>query len=54
MLWTLVIFGKYDKWELCLIVKAIFYVTRSGCAWRMLPQGFPLSQTVYGHCGAGR
>ena len=31
-----------------IIVNAIFYVVRSGCAWRMLPNSFPPWQTVYG------
>ena len=29
------------------VVNAIFYVSRSGCAWRMLPRDFPPYQTVY-------
>lgn len=29
------------------VVNAIFYVLRSGCSWRMLPQDFPPHQTVY-------
>jgi putative transposase len=29
------------------VVNAIFYVLRSGCAWRMLPQDFPPYQTIY-------
>jgi len=29
------------------VVNAIFYVLRSGCAWRMLPKDFPPYQTVY-------
>lgn len=29
------------------IVDAIFYVSRSGCSWRMLPIDFPPYQTVY-------
>ena len=34
------------------IVNAIFYVLRSGCAWRLLPDSFPPRQTVYGwFCG---
>lgn len=32
-----------------LIVNAIFYVLRTGCAWRYLPKDFPLWQTVYYH-----
>ncbi len=31
------------------IMNAIFYVIRSGCAWRMLPHDFPAWQTVYGY-----
>ncbi len=30
------------------ILQAIFYVMRSGCPWRMLPDCFPPHQTVYG------
>ena len=41
--------GRPRKWSLCQIVNAIFYVTRSGCAWRMLPKDFPPWQTVYGY-----
>jgi len=41
--------GRPRKWSLRQIVNAIFYVTRSGCAWRMLPKGFPPWQTVYGY-----
>jgi putative transposase len=29
------------------VVNAIFYRTRSGCQWRMLPKDFPPWQTVY-------
>jgi len=29
------------------VVNAIFYVVRSGCAWRMLPHDYPPWQTVY-------
>ena len=36
----------YDKRE---IVNAIFYVLRSGCAWRLLPHDFPDWSTVYSH-----
>jgi len=31
------------------IVNAIFYILRSGCAWRMLPHDLPAWQTVYGY-----
>jgi len=35
-----------DKRE---VVNAIFYVLRTGCAWRMLPHDFPEWETVYGY-----
>ena len=31
------------------ILDAIWYVVRSGCAWRMVPHDFPSWQTVYGY-----
>jgi transposase len=31
------------------ILNAIFYVVRSGCAWRLLPHEFPAWQTAYHH-----
>ena len=37
------------KWEMCLIINAIFYVVKSGCQWRMLPHDMPPWQTVYYH-----
>ncbi len=37
---------KYDNRDL---VDAIWYVCRSGCAWRMLPHDFPPWQSVYGY-----
>lgn len=39
--------GRPRTTELRSVVNAIFYVLRSGCAWRMLPQDFPPSPTVY-------
>lgn len=41
--------GRPRKWEQWLIVNAIFYVTRTGCQWRMLPTNLPPWQTVYGY-----
>jgi len=29
------------------VINAIFYLLRSGCAWRLLPHDFPPWQTVY-------
>ena len=31
------------------VLDAVFYVLRSGCAWRMLPRDFPPWQTVFYH-----
>jgi putative transposase len=31
------------------LVNAVFYVVRSGCAWRLLPRDFPRWQTVCGY-----
>jgi putative transposase len=39
----------HRKWPMCLIANAIFYVVRSGCAWRMLPDSFPPWKTVYSY-----
>jgi putative transposase len=32
-----------------VLINAILYVVRSGCAWRLLPGDFPPWQTVYGY-----
>jgi putative transposase len=39
--------GKKRKHSLREILNAIFYLLRSGCAWRMLPHDFPPWKTVY-------
>jgi len=31
------------------VVNAVFYISRGGCAWRMMPKDFPPWQTVYGY-----
>jgi putative transposase len=35
------------KYELSKIMNAIFYLLKSGCQWRMLPEEFPPYQIVY-------
>ncbi len=40
--------GRPRVWPMREIMNAIFYVLRSGCAWRLLPDSFPPSSTVYG------
>ena len=39
--------GRPRLHELREIVDAIFYIVRSGCAWRLLPHEFPPWQTIY-------
>ena len=39
--------GRPRETDLRSVVNAIFYVLRSGCAWRMLPHDFPPYSTVY-------
>jgi putative transposase len=39
--------GRPLKWARRLMAEAIFYLVRSGCAWRMLPRHFPPWPTVY-------
>lgn len=39
--------GRRRSTDMRAVLDAIFYVARTGCAWRMLPDGFPPWQTVY-------
>lgn len=39
--------GRPRKYPLREIVNGIFYVTRAGCQWRLLPHDFPPWWTVY-------
>lgn len=39
--------GRPRKTDLRQVVSAIFYLNRTGCAWRYLPKDFPPWQTVY-------
>jgi transposase len=38
--------GRPRQWPLRLILNGIFYLVRSGCAWRMLPKEYPPWPTV--------
>jgi transposase len=40
--------GRRRRWAMRQIVEGIFYVLRSGCPWRLLPDSFPPWGTVYG------
>jgi len=33
--------------DLIEVVKVVFYVSKNGCVWRVLPEDFPPWQTVY-------
>jgi transposase len=39
--------GRRRRWPMRSIMNAIFYVLRTGCPWRFLPEGFPPYQSVY-------
>lgn len=39
--------GRPRTWSLRLLLNAVFYLLRSGCAWRLLPREYPPWQTVY-------
>lgn len=39
--------GRPRIYSLRHVLNAVFYVLRSGCAWRLLPRGFPPWRTVY-------
>lgn len=39
--------GRTRRWSLHLLVNALFYVLRTGCAWCYLPREYPAWQTAY-------
>ena len=41
--------GRIRRANMREIVNAIYYILRSGCAWRMMPHDLPPWQTVYGY-----
>lgn len=41
--------GRPRRWPRRIIVNAILYLLRTGCAWRMLPVDFPPWSTVHSH-----
>lgn len=46
--------GRPRSVDLRRILDGIFYLLRSGCAWRLLPHEFPCYQTVYHYFRAWR
>src|SRR5919199_1014879 len=41
--------GRPRKVSMRDVVDAVFYVLRTGCAWRFLPKDFPPKSTVWGY-----
>ena len=41
--------GRPPKWPAKRLADAVFYLLRSGCAWRMMPREYPPWQSVYYH-----
>jgi putative transposase len=41
--------GRPRNTDVRQVVNAIFYLNRTGCAWRYLPKSFPPWRTVYGY-----
>ena len=41
--------GRPRTVDMRLVLNAIFYVVRTGCAWRYVPREYPPWQTVYGY-----
>jgi transposase len=39
--------GRPREWPMREIVNGIFYVTRAGCPWRLLPNDLPPWETIY-------
>jgi putative transposase len=39
--------GRPRRWPARVLLNAVFYLARTGCAWRLLPHDFPPWQTVY-------
>ena len=39
--------GRPREWPMREIINGIFYVTRAGCPWRLLPSDFPPWSTIY-------
>jgi transposase len=46
--------GRPAVWPRRVIVEAVLYVVRTGCAWRYLPGEYPPWRTVYGYFAAWR
>ncbi len=45
--------ARKRKYGLRMIWNAIFYLVKTGCQWRMLPQKFPKRESVYSYYRKG-
>jgi putative transposase len=41
--------GRKRSTDMRLVINGIFYLDRTGCAWRFLPREYPPWETVYGY-----
>lgn len=41
--------GRRRSTDMRMVLNAIFYLDRTGCAWRYLPREYPPWETVYGY-----
>ena len=46
--------GGPRRYEIREVVNAVFYTSRGGCSWRMLPNDFPPGKVCMGTSGNGR
>ena len=46
--------GRPRKTDLREVINAMLYISRSGCPWSMLPEGFPARSTVHDYFMAWR
>jgi len=44
--------GRPRKLDVREVVNAIFYISKSGCQWRMLPNDFPNWKSIYNYFAA--
>ena len=40
-------YGTSRKYPVRVMINAVFYLTKTGCQWRMLPKDFPPYPTVW-------
>ena len=40
-------YGNQSEWNKRSLINAVFYINKTGCQWRMLPNDFPPHDTVW-------